>query len=52
MKSGGCKIGDLIFAIYAAHVRDWLREPVEPLETGLRDLRDSLTLLFEGIVAR
>ena len=49
---GHRKIGDLIFAIYAAHVRDWLREPVEPLETGLRDLRDSLTLLFEGIVAR
>jgi AcrR family transcriptional regulator len=49
---GHRKIGDLIFAIYAAHVRDWLREPVEPLEDGLRDLRYSLNLLFEGIVAR
>jgi AcrR family transcriptional regulator len=49
---GHRKIGDLIFSIYAAHVREWLREPVEPLETGLRDLRNSLTLLFEGIMAR
>jgi AcrR family transcriptional regulator len=49
---GHRKIGDLIFAIYSAHVRDWLREPVAPLESGLRDLHDALTLLFEGIMAR
>jgi AcrR family transcriptional regulator len=48
---GHRKIGDLIFSIYAAHVRQWLQEPVAPLEVGLRDLRDSLTLLFEGIAA-
>ena len=51
-RKGHRKIGDLIFSIYAAHVREWLCEPVEPLEAGLRDLRDSLTLLFEGIMTR
>jgi len=46
------KIAGLIFAIYAAHIREWLNEPVAPLEDGLEDLRDSLRLLFDGVAVR
>jgi hypothetical protein len=38
------KTGKPIFAICADQVRGWLREPVEPLENGLRGLYDALTL--------
>ncbi|WP_322013658.1 TetR/AcrR family transcriptional regulator [Paraburkholderia sp. J12] len=48
-RRGPAKIGELVFAIYAAHVRKWLQEPLLPLDAGLQELRDSLTLLFEGI---